>query len=75
MPKKGKGYFIRARLFQEITSEHYERENHAKCYKQVWKKYVFPLYGIGYRSYLKYLKVEVKPEPKQEDTRQLRLFE
>jgi hypothetical protein len=70
-----KGYNIRALRIQEITEEHYEPENHAKCYKQVWKKHVFPLFGIGYRSYLKYLKVEVEAELKQEDTRQLRLFD
>jgi len=77
MSRKGrtKGYYIRARLFQEITAEHYEPENHAKCYKQVWRKHIRPLYGIGYRTYLNYLKVEVIDEPKQEDSRQLRLFD
>ncbi len=70
-----KGYNIRARRMQEITKEHYEPENQSKCYRQVWKKHIFPLFGIGYRSYLRYIKVEVPKEPVIEDKRQLRLFD
>lgn len=70
-----KGYNIRARTIQEITEKHYEPENQAKCYRQVWRKHIYPLLGIGYRSYLRYLKVETEPEQKEEDERQLKLFE
>lgn len=70
-----KGYNIRARRIQEITAEHYEPENHAKCYKMIWKKHIYPAFGMCYDTYLKYLKVEVKPETKQEDQRQLKLFD
>lgn len=70
-----KGYNIRARRIQEVTAEYYEPENQSKCYHQVWKRHIYPLFGVGYRAYLKYLKVEVKEEPAQEDKRQLRLFD
>lgn len=70
-----KGYYIRARKIQELTAEHYEVENHAKCYKAVWKKHIRPLFGIDYRTYLRYLKVRVPQEKKEEDKRQLRLFD
>ena len=69
-----KGYKIRAAKISEITSLHYEPENQAKCYKQVWKKHIYPLFGIGYRSYLRYLgKDEQLVKPKGDDL-QLELF-
>ena len=60
-----KGYYLRARLIKEITAQYYEPENHAKCYKMVWKKYIYPRFGICYRTYLKYMKVQ-EPQPKQD---------
>ena len=53
-----KGYYLRARVIQEITKQYYEPENHAKCYKMVWKKYIYPRFGICYHSYLKYMKIQ-----------------
>lgn len=61
-----KGYFQRAKVIQETTVQYYEPENHAKCYKMVWRTQIFPRFGIGYRAYLKYLKIEIKPEDKPE---------
>lgn len=52
-----KGYYIRARLIQDITAKYYEPENQSKCYKMVWKTHIFPSFGISYRTYLKYCKV------------------
>lgn len=49
-----KGYYIRARQIQAITAAHYEPENQAKCKKQVWKKYIYPQFGMCYETYLKY---------------------
>jgi len=54
------GYYKRAKSIQELTALHYERENQSKCYRMVWKTHIFPNFGIGYRSYLRYLKVEIK---------------
>lgn len=53
-----KGYQQRAWIIQSITSQHYEPENQAKCKKAVWRKHIYPAYGICYRTYLAYLKVK-----------------
>jgi len=57
-----KGYFIRARVIQRIVQQNYEPENQAKCLKSVWRHYVYPQWGIGYRAFLKYTKVESPKE-------------
>lgn len=67
-----KGYFIRARVIRNITEMYYEPENHAKCYKMVWQKHIYPRFGICYRTYLRYLKAE--PDKQAEDCRQLKLI-
>ena len=56
-----KGYLQRAKMIQELAAQYYEPENHAKCYKAVWKKQIFPQFGICYRTFLNYLKIEIKP--------------
>ena len=52
------GYNQRAKAIQEITNQYYEPENQAKCYRQVWRKYIYPQFGVGYVSFLRYLKVK-----------------
>lgn len=56
-----KGYLQRAKMIQELAAQYYEPENHAKCYKAVWKRHIFPQFGICYNTFLNYLKVEIKP--------------
>lgn len=56
-----KGYLQRAKVIQEVTAQYYEPENHAKCYKVVWKRQIFPQFGIGYRAFLRYVKVKIEP--------------
>lgn len=71
-----KGYYCRARLIQEITLRYYEPENHQKCKKAVWRRYIRPTFGICYDSYLKYLHAVPPPGivlPPQ--NQQLSLFE
>ncbi|MDE5944543.1 MAG: hypothetical protein K2K83_02630 [Rikenella sp.] len=57
-----KGYYKRAKALQELTAQHYEPERHDRCYKWVWRKYVYPQFGICYHSYLRYLHTEVPAE-------------
>ena len=57
-----KGYYLRARMIQEVTAEYYEPENQARCHKAVWKAQILPRFGIGYRAYLNYCKVDVPEE-------------
>jgi len=66
---------IRAKNIRKLTENHYEPENQAKCYKMVWKRFVHPLWGISYRTYLNYLNVDDDEAfPKKEDDGQLNLF-
>lgn len=63
----------RARLLASITAEHYEVGNQARCYKAVWRKYVWPAYKICYRTYLNYLGIE--PQAEKKDEREMYLFD
>ena len=75
MAYNNKGYRIRAKRIKELTSIYYEPENQAKCYRQVWKQHIYPLYGIGYRSYLSYLRESEDLAKPQGDDLQLELFD
>jgi hypothetical protein len=74
MSYNSNGYDVRADNIRRITEQYYEPENLAKCYKSVWSRYIYPLYGISYQSYLKYLKRRKRSRNKPDD-RQLRLFD
>lgn len=43
----------RAEELKRLTREHYEEGNQRKCYKAIWRRFVAPLYGINYRTYLR----------------------
>lgn len=63
--KKKKHYkstLCRIQEICEITKEHYEEGNQAKCYRAVWHKYIEPKYGICYRTFLNYI---ATPLPKE----------
>ncbi|CDN31552.1 hypothetical protein BN938_1465 [Mucinivorans hirudinis] len=51
-----KGYEIRARNIAQITEQYYEKGRADRCLKQVWRRHIFPKFGIGYRAYLRYVK-------------------
>lgn len=59
MAYNNKGYYRRVKAVQELTTQHYEPERQDRCRKWVWRKYVEPLYGICYMTYLSYLRVNV----------------
>lgn len=50
-----KNTILRMQKVREIVSLHYEAGNLAKCYKQVWRHYVYPKYPMCYRTFLSYL--------------------
>lgn len=50
------GYFRRAEEIQRITNEHYEPGRQDRCLKWVWKRHIYPTFGVCYSSYLGYLK-------------------
>lgn len=45
----------RINAVRQITMQHYEPENIAKCYKAIWRKFIRPQFGICYRTYLNYI--------------------
>nr|DAX40464.1 MAG TPA: hypothetical protein [Caudoviricetes sp.] len=71
--KHHKSTLERVKAVRVITEQHYEAGNNSRCYKSVWRNYVYPAYKICYRTYLNYLGIPTTC-PK-EDPRQLRLFD
>ena len=56
------GYLLRAKKIQEIDREHYQPYPDS-CHRMVWKKYVYPVYGCNYRTFLLYLKADTSGLP------------
>ena len=42
-------------LVRKLAEAHYEEGNLARCYKQVWRRHVYPVYPMCYRTILNYL--------------------
>lgn len=53
-----KGLEILIKNVQEIDRQHYE-PYHDSCHKMVWRKYIYPVFGISYRTFLRYLKIRL----------------
>lgn len=43
---------------KQITAEHYEAGNQAKCYKAVWRRWIWPQFKICYRTYLNLIGID-----------------
>lgn len=62
-------------LVCRIVKEHYEPGRRDRCYKEVWRRYVYPVYPMCYRTFLNYIGVNVELEMrKNNNARQLSLF-
>lgn len=68
--KPHKNTLLRIEHVCAITRQHYEEGNLARCYKQVWRHYVFPVYPMCYHTFLSYLRrgLEGFAENRQEMT-------
>ncbi len=73
--KHHKSTLARVKAVRAITEQHYEAGNNSRCYKSVWRYYVYPVYGCCYRTYLNYLGIPPGMEEPKEDKRQLSLFD
>lgn len=60
--KHHKSTIKRVMAIRTITENNYEPGNANKCYKAVWRKYIYPVYGCCYRTYLNYLDIPAPPE-------------
>lgn len=53
----------RVQMVRDITQQHYETGNQSRCYKAIWRQYIFPQFKICYRTYLNYLGIATPPAP------------
>lgn len=54
---------------QRLTNERYEIGRQNRCYRWVWRNYVYPFHHIGYRAYLRLLGMNVTKELAKEQQR------
>lgn len=64
----------RIELVCSIVKEHYEPGRRDRCYKEVWRRYVCPVYPMCYRTFLNYIGVNIPQERNRNAGRQLTLF-
>ena len=71
MGKKGRyeSTIRRAENIRKLTQMYYEPGNLARCYKSVWRRYIYPIYPMCYKTYLNYLGIPTSEQSQQ--TRQL----
>lgn len=62
MGKKHINTLRRIERVAEITEKHYEIGRLDRCYKEVWRRYVDPVYPMSYRTYLRYVQTNYKKE-------------
>ena len=64
----------RISLVCDIVKRHYEPGRRDRCYKEVWRRYVYPVYPMCYRTFLNYIGVNIPQERTRNEDRQLSLF-
>lgn len=60
--KHHKSTLARVKVIREITERYYEAGNNSRCYKSIWRHYVYPVFGCCYRTYLNYLSIPITME-------------
>ena len=76
--KRYKSTKKRIKAIREIVLAEYAPGDQSRCYAAIWRRSVWPVYGICYKTFLSYLGVppsELEEEPETEDTSQLSLFD
>lgn len=72
--KHHKNTIERAKKIRQLTEKYYEQGNNARCYKAVWRKYIYPVYPMCYRTYLNALAIPTPP-PQEPTARQLTFWD
>ena len=76
--KRYRSTIKRIKEIQDIVRREYEPGNQQRCYKAVWRRFIFPRYGICYDTFLSYIGVRpsdlVEERTENDDTNQLKLF-
>ncbi len=76
--KRYRSTIKRIKEILEIVDRNYEIGNQKRCYKAIWRDFIYPKYGICYDTFLSY--IGVKPseledeEPEKKNPNQLSLF-
>lgn len=61
-----------------IVEAEYQPGDQSRCYAAIWRRRIWPEFGICYITFLSYLGIpasELEEEPKKEDPNQLSLFD
>jgi hypothetical protein len=51
-----------AEQLQDAARQHYEPGRQDKNYHAVWKYHIWPQYHVNYRTFLRYLRIDVAAE-------------
>lgn len=68
----------RIKAIVAIVEEEYQPGDQRKCYKAIWRRRIWPEFGVCYATFLSYIGVppsELEEAPETEDPNQLKLFE
>lgn len=51
-------------LVRNLAEKFYEPGRQDRCWRQVWKRHIYPVYPMCYRTFLRYIRVSrTKPDP------------
>lgn len=57
--KLHKNVELRIKNVCALAQLHYEAGNQSKCYKAVWRHYIYPVYPMCYRTFLIYINTKL----------------
>lgn len=67
----------RVKAITDIVRKEYEPGNQSRCYKAIWRRHIWPVYGVCYRTFLEYLGMppsELEEDEKRDDPGQISIF-
>jgi hypothetical protein len=66
----------RAADVRDLHRQYYEPGRHDRCKRWIYRNHIYPRFGISITTYFRYLNETTEPRcSRQEDPRQLRLFD
>lgn len=78
MKKRYRSTKKRIKAIIAIVQAEYQPGDQSRCYAAIWRRLVWPVYGVCYKTFLSYLGVppsELEEEPAKDDPNQLSLFD
>lgn len=52
-----KNTLLRAQCIAALATPYYEEGNQARCWRAVWRRYVYPVYPMCYNTFMKYMRI------------------